>query len=279
LWAFDAGSWSRLVGLEPSVAPPDGDHAGLFDARTVPWLVPTRTAIFRVDPATGVAVEALSHPWFHDLHAAWALEGGVLAVATGWEGVLDVTWDGRVRRTWTFGVRGPPVGDGRRLAHDCFKPHQFHPNAAFILGNGLWVTGLSARAVVGPSGHRIDLPGLAHDGVPRDGLWWFTTVEGRVLALDLPGGTLVVDIHAARAEGYSGHPGWCRGVEVVGDQIWLGFSQERGSRWRETARAMLRGPKAPSRVVQIDRKSGRYVGSWPFPDPTAAIYGLAWSGG
>ena len=49
--------------------------------------------------------------------------------------------------------------------------------------------------------------------------------------------------------------GWCRGVAVHGDRLWVGMTQLRSTTHREVLRVLLRGErgrKLPSRVVEVD---------------------------
>ena len=50
--------------------------------------------------------------------------------------------------------------------------------------------------------------------------------------------------------------GWCRGIEVVGDRIYVGLTQLRSTTHREVLRWMAKGEagrKAPTRVLEIQR--------------------------
>ena len=48
-------------------------------------------------------------------------------------------------------------------------------------------------------------------------------------------------------------PGWCRGVEALGDHWLVGLTTLRGSRHRELVGRWLRGRKLPTRVAEVSR--------------------------
>ena len=110
-------------------------------------------------------------------------------------------------------------------------------------------------------GRRWPFPeGRPHDGILRDGLRWFTTVEGWVLGCDPVSGARV-ERHRPLAD-LTGRPGWVRGLEVVGDTVFLGVTTLRAGRAREVISGWIRGSKHPTRVVAFGRSDGRLRGSW-----------------
>jgi hypothetical protein len=267
--------------LVASHPPPDGDQCAAPHLDGHRLLQPTRTAIFEVDPFTWEAKEWASDRLFHDLHSvAPDLDGGWLVTGTGHESVLSLDHEGRVRQVWHL---GPIVDDGRDYrneAHDAFKPHAVHPNRAFVLGGARWVTCLGQRRCVG-LGHD-GVIGLAegppHDGLVREGLLWFTTTAGHVVAVDPDTLERRVVLSLSELDPTPGMAGWCRGIEVVGDRLWLGLTQLRHSRWRELAREVIRGDagrKRPTRVVELDWRLGRVTGSWEVGNEAGGvIYGV-----
>lgn len=265
------------VRLEARHPPPDGDQA-TSPAVHEGWLLqPTRTAIFQVDPDTLRAQEVLSHPWFHDVHGIAPGPRGWLIPCTGHETVVEMALDGRILDHLHL---GPPIDasrDHRGLPHDAFKPHGTHPNRAFLLHGRRWITTLTPGGCRAWDGEgRIEVGGLAHDGVLREGRLWFTRTDGLVVAVDPESLETVDRLDVAALEGGPGAPGWCRAVEVVGDRVFVGFTQLRASRWREGARRLLKGPKKPSRIVELDRARRRVVRVLPL-GPSGVIHGItAW---
>lgn len=277
LRVFDrqVGAVVHEAGLRCSHPPPDGDQAAQpwFDGT---WLwQPTRTAIHRVDPESLAAEQVLTHPWFHDVHSLTPGPDGWLVTCTGHEAVLEIDADGHVHQRWQL---GPPLPDGidaRTLPHDHFKPHAWHPNRAFAHGDQRWVTCLSAQACVGlDHDGRLDLgPDLPHDGVLRQGRRWFTTVQGVVIAVDPGSLERVFELDVAALEDRPGHFGWCRGIEVVEDRLYVGVTTLRGSTWREAARRLVRGPRQPTRLLEVDWRNRRLLRRWPL-ESEGSLYGI-----
>lgn len=238
----------------------------------------TRTGVVKLDDGGGWTTLA-SHRWFSDLHNVADARGLVgqpeaawLVSSTGNEAVHLLARDGRVLRSWWLGgaVDGERFGglaDFRAVRGDAFKPHRVHPNFVFVREGRAWVTALHAKAAwdLDNPAVRIELPeGAPHDGLLRDGWRWFTTVNGWLIAVDdhTLGRRLAIDLPAQHhgPETF----GWLRGVEVVGDRVWVGVTMLRKSRWIELARRAIRGAagdKLPTRVLELDRGTGRVVRS------------------
>ncbi|MFK7931453.1 MAG: hypothetical protein AB8H79_24960 [Myxococcota bacterium] len=270
-----SGAFVREAGLESSHPPPDGDQAAVphFDGTWV-WQ-PTRTAIHRVDPSTLASTQVLTHRLFHDVHSVAPGKRGWLITCTGHEAVVEMDLDGHVHHRWDLGPRLDDAMDGRQLPHDHFKPHSVHPNYAFVENGKRWVTSLAQGCCVGLDHEgRLELGSAhPHDGVLREGLRWFTLTSGRVLGLDPATGQVERDLDVAALESESGAFGWCRGVEVVGDRLWVGITCLRGSPWRETARRVVRGPRQPTRVVELNWRTGALVHRWPVA-PEGSLYAI-----
>lgn len=258
------GPVSPLVGAP---APVDGDQASCphFDGT---WLwQPTRTAVHRVDPDTLSGEQVLTHPLFHDVHSIAPGRQGWYVTCTGHETVVDIGLDGRIYERFSLGPSIDPDRDYRYEPHDARKPHAVHPNRAFLLDDAGWVTCLSEGVCRG-LGHdgRWDLgPGMPHDGILRQGLVWFTTTAGRVIAVDPARGERVVELDVATLESARGAFGWCRGIEVIDDRLWVGITVLRSAAWREAARGVLRGARGrrePTRVLEIDWRRSRITGRW-----------------
>lgn len=277
----ESGAVASERALSASVPPPDGDQCGLPVLDGARVLQPTRTAIFEVDRGTLACREVLTHRLFHDVHSvAPDVDGGWLVTCTGHETVVSIDPAGHVREVWPLGEVRDDGRDYRLEAHDAFKPHSVHPNRAFVLGGRRWVTCLGTRRCVG-LGHPgvIDLPeGPPHDGVVREGLLWFTTTNGHVLGLDPTSLERRVHLRLDELDPSPHMAGWCRGIEVVGDRMWVGLTQLRSSPWREVAREVMRGEagrKRPTRVVELNWRAPRLVASWDVGNRAGGvIYGV-----
>ena len=225
------------------------------------------TELLWIDPVRLAVVRRLSHAAFHSVHGAAPWRGGVVVASTGADAVLDLDGDGVLRHEHRLGRARPPGVDLRQLDHDALKPHLVHPNHVQPVGDALWVTRFEDRAAAClVSGRRIPLPeAMPHDGRLRGGLLWFTQVTGRVVAVDPVTLERRVELDLAVLTGEPRMLGWCRGVEVVGSRLFVGFSMLRRTRHREVLRLMvrgIRGQKLPTRVVEVDLDGPRVVGSF-----------------
>jgi hypothetical protein len=61
-----------------------------------------------------------------------------------------------------------------------------------------------------------------------------------------------LELDLAALSGRRGALGWCRGVEVVGSRLFVGLTMIRATRHREVLRQLLKGPKLPTRIVEVD---------------------------
>ena len=230
-----------------------------------------------------------SHPWMNDVHHALPLEeGGHLVMSTGLDLVLRLDRDGQVAARWYVGRgrlwdRFEQQKDYRQVRST--QPHHAHANHLALVGEDLWVTRYrdqDALVIPGVRGHSgfdelpTDLashkfPAGPHDGIPQNGLIWFTTVDGGLHGLDAAGSTVrSVDLNDAYGHGEG--LGWCRGLRWTSDdQVLVGFSALRHQRYgtlidrgRARARMILRKgawqsplPSEASRVVHFDLSSSK----------------------
>ena len=277
--------WAGVWSVVPPVGPPDGDHVGagfLVDDRLV---VPTRSAIVELD-AGGQLVAARTHPLLFDVHAvAPAGDGGLLVASTGNETIVQLGPTGEAERVWELGAPVDRGRDYRTLHHRALKPHRAHPNHVVAVGPRLVVTRLTTADLVDlhDPAFRIPIPeGAPHDGRLRDGLLWVTTVNGHVIGVDPDTGARAWHVDLAAADPGAGLAGWCRGIAVGAERIWVGVSQLRHAGWREAARRAIRGAsghKRPARIVEIDRTTRRVTRTLPLPFAGGAeIYGLTAAG-
>jgi hypothetical protein len=268
--ALDAGGWTTVRSFATPDAPVGVGHrfgAPGRDGDRV-WLCTEREVL------AWPQGPSWSRPSFADLHHVARTPDGLLAVATGAGGVVDV----ETGRFWPVrpGVR-PPVDDLRwRETHD---PQ--HPNHVFAWRGRTWVTRGGGGDVVplagGPAVSVADV--VVHDGVPVDDGVWFTAVDGRLLRIDLDDGRVLATV---RLGGGEAPLGWCRGLAVDGDLAHVGFTRLRATRWRRNlawVRGRLRGGTTvgdrPTRVVTVELRTGRVlreVDTEPFG--VDAIFGL-----
>lgn len=182
----------------------------------------------------------VSLPCFNDVHHVCPSSRGTLLVAsTGLDAVFEVTLDGAMVGEW--GVLGQDVWDrfDREIDYRqvvTTKPHASHPNYVIEQDGELWVSRFKQRdsyclnfdarvpiSVAGP-----------HDGVVHDGICYFTTVDGRIVGVDLARREVVAMHNLNEYPGHEGALGWCRGLAPLGGGLFLvGFSRLRPTKMRE----------------------------------------------
>jgi hypothetical protein len=249
-------------------------------------LQPAHTELLWIDPVQLRIVRRVSHPLFHGLHSATESDDGTIVVTcAGLDSVLELDAEGRLlRHHWlredSFADAYPGISDFRAVDHHGFDPHSHHPNFAWRSGEDLWATCFETRDCRTVDGtKRIALDeAIPHDGRLCEGSLWFTQVDGHVIAVDphTLQRTFTIDLPAVCDT--KKMLGWCRGVEVVGDRLFVGMTMLRSSRHREVLRMLLRGEqgeKLPTRILVIDLGRRRVVREIGFGAETeGTIYGV-----
>lgn len=220
--------------------------------------------------------EVTSHPWFNDLHDAMRHGGRLYACSTGLDAVLALE-GGEVREVYRLGPRALEDRDYRAVST---KPHAVHPNHLFTWGGRVWVTRFHGEDAValGDPALRLAVGGPPHDGLPAGDRVWFTTVDGRLVAVDPPTGSRRAHPLPGR-----GPLGWCRGLWIEGDVAFVGLSRLRATTARRhlaRLRGWLRGDRfdgrEPTRVIALRISTGAILGSWDLESSGLhAVFALA----
>ncbi len=252
--------------------------------------------------ADGAVVDLWASPGFNDLHGlaadgdrVWVVNTGLDAVEifdlggrfvgalalephwlasrrmngqtpsrAAWPGLLDARWSG----TLPDFTPEAPAGDyyrdngapfARRRVRD-----RLHPNHVALVDGRPWITCLAPSAVIDGVDFRIrarfDAP--PHDGLPRGDRIWFTRVDGVVEARALDDPARCVERHdvSAAAQIF----GWCRGLHVTDELLWVGFTEMRRPARFAWSRAPLTA--TATAVVCLDRKSSALVRRFDLDD-------------
>lgn len=220
---------------------------------------PTEVLLYRLPEF--VQVGHVSLPCFNDLHHVRpSPEGDLLIANSGLDMVVQVTPAGAMVQEWS--VLGEDVWHRFSRAVDyrkgvSTKPHRSHPNHLFSLGGDLWVTRFHQKDAICLSrpGRRIAIGReRVHDGVEHGGRIYFTTVDGHIVVVDAS--TLRIEdvVNLNTMHSVDQLPGWCRGILVEGDRVWVGFSRLRPTRFRENVSWVAHGFKSasPTRIGCYD---------------------------
>lgn len=251
--------------VDPHHHPGPAEHAECtgahLDTDGTLWQA-TRTEVLRLALPSLDVLERISHPWFHDVHDVLPDDAGGLWVAsTGIDAVLHVDRARTVDRVVRLGALHPTdEPDWRRIPFDRTKPRAAHPNHLEPGPEGPWITSLETRDARDLDGTvRVHVPeGPLHDGRLLQGLRWFTTVDGLIVACDPLTGARRRTLDLRRLAPHLG-PGWCRAVEQVERHLFVGWTTLRAGRHREALAAWWRGKKRPTRLLRIDLDTERLV--------------------
>jgi hypothetical protein len=263
---------ARLEYETPPQARADDDGAISFQAGTREGdrlYVCTETEVLVYGLPRFELLGYVSLPWFNDVHHVRPTPDGALLVASaGLELVLEVTLDGEVRRMWNVLGEDPWERFDRSLDYrklGSTKPHRAHPNFVFYIGDEIWATRFQQGDAV-----CLTTPGQSfqiserriHDGVLHDGRLYFTIVDGTVVVIDAQTFETVEthDLNSYHGD-RSAVLGWCRGVLVDGDRLWVGFSRIRPTRFRENVGWAARGFKhgLPAHIACYDLARGTCI--------------------
>jgi hypothetical protein len=208
----------------------------------------TEVLVYRVPD---FALESyVSLPMFNDVHHVRPTPDGNLLVAnTGLDMVVEMTPEGEVRQIWNVLGEDPWARFSRDVDYRLVKttkPHHAHPNYVFYIGEEPWATRFEQRDAISllDPGRRIEI-GLerVHDGYVANDLVYFTTVNGMVAVADTRTLQVLEVIDLTHAHPADMLLGWARGIYVDGDQMWVGFSRIRPTKFRENVGWVLRGLK------------------------------------
>jgi len=228
--------------------------------------------------------KVISHNSFHDLHGVMVVDGEIVLVNTGLEMIQFLDMNGTILRE--VNVASTPTWerfdhniDYRRVVST--KPHEAHPNHAFQIDGQWWVTRCLKCDAINLEDHqqRINIEvGQPHDGIIRGDYLYFTTTNAHLVIADVSSRKVVDVINLNALNDSKRQLGWCRGLEVVGNVAYIGFSRLRESKWKETfrtARNVLRGQLRDSHIDKIDIKRRLLVDSYEYgPQDSSAIFTL-----
>lgn len=212
-------------------------------------------------------LRTISHPCFQNCHSVTLIDGKLIVTSTGLDlvvildkgsgAVLEIlNTDGK--ETWHRFDRDTDY----RLVHST-RPHDCHPNYVFQLDGKLWVTRCTQEDAVclRDVQVRIDVSGLkrptsVHDGIVDGDRILFTTVDDCIVVADRR--TLKIErvIDLARVEGRKRPRGWCRGLLLDGQTLYVAFSRLRRTRTKSKLswldRFADKHPYETSSVLAVD---------------------------
>jgi hypothetical protein len=261
-------------------------HESLFKTGTIDGnrlYICTQTEVLIYGLPDFGLISYISLPCFNDLHhVRLSPDGHLLLANTGLDMVLMMTPEGDVLKEWSVLGEEPWARFSKELDYRSIdtRPHRAHPNFVFTVGHDVWATRLQHKDAVclTQPGKRIAIDvGLPHDGVVCEGRIYFSTVNGHVAIADAT--TLrveeIIDLNAIH--GPDVQLGWCRGLLMGDDGVWIGFSRLRSTRLRENVKWVIQGCRTvlPTRIARYDLTRQRCVAQIDLEDyGLNAVYGV-----
>jgi hypothetical protein len=203
----------------------------------------------------------------HALLPAWVNARRMGGATPPWESALRPGWSGKPPASWPS---APLTADGYHTSEEAFSRLPFHqtkvrdhlhPNHVGFLGDRALVTCLYDGSVrdLGNFSIVARLDGeFPHDGQAIEDLYWVTTIDGQVVCLDLarePG----VLVERWDVSSTTGRYGWCRGLHVRDEHLFVGMTEVRDGRlpkhrWSERSPAC-----SETSVICIERGTGHLL--------------------
>lgn len=235
----------------------------------------THSEIVEVDVDTFKVRNRITSSYFNDLHHVTRLGGTMWYASTGLDRVGQFVGNKEILHP-VVSVEECQQEECRQIESNVdyrkisTKPHLSHPNYIFEVGNNVWVTRFEQKDAIclaepeKKMNIEVERP---HDGVVVEGKVYFTTVNGSIVVFDTK--TLErIEVHDLQALYRQPRIGWCRGIEVIGDYAYVGFTRLRKTRSIENLgfvtdkwvnfKESIKNTQ-PARIVKYDLKRKRIV--------------------
>jgi hypothetical protein len=240
----------------------------------------TFNEVLRINLADWTIDDYFTRKTFNDLHQTYVDETGIYVCSAGLDLVEQFDFDNNFKAC--FGLTSVAVWEKHSPNRDYrYEPNidgrESHPNHLFRYRGRLLVNSPLRRAVEDlvdrtPVVHGF--PGMMHDGILRDGRYYWTTVDGKIIIADAEKMAIAeqIDLQPLYEKD---EPGWCRGLEVIGDLAFVGFTRFRKPSKMQFLKFAVRGRRIlPSHILCYDMKTRRAVADWMFEREDAVVYGI-----
>lgn len=281
---WESGALQRVLEYEsPLDCIPGDNSAVVFKAaslHTDRLYLCTQTEVLIYEYPSLRLIHRVSLPCFNDNHHVDVIKGRLAVVSTGLDMVVFL--DDRYQPVEYINVLGRKPWEKFSSSVDyrlveSTKPHDSHPNYIFEIDDEVWVTRFEQKDAVclRDQTKRIDI-GIErpHDGRVVGDHVFFTTVNGTVCVAHKH--TLKIEAVYDLKQAYeqSNPLGWCRGVHVEGDRLFVGFSSLRNTKLRENLAWIKGGFKTdkdkiramPTRLVEYDTSTRSVLKELPLSD-------------
>ena len=236
------------------------------------WLC-SETEVFEYSYPQIELKRKVSHPCFQNIHHVAPYKNSIAVVSTGLDLVVILSKE-TLEIVSYHNVEGKdawhrfdPEQDYRKV-HST-KPHDCHPNLIFNLNNELWVTRFVQKDAVKlhdvSDSIRVGIDCGIHDGHVIGDEIYFTSVDGDINTKKIKDRISLRDI-----EGVTIPLGWCRGLHVEGNIVYVGFSHLRPTKLLDNVRwarnfIISKGSLTRTRIVAYDIKKKIKIGEYFMP--------------
>lgn len=271
-WA--TGESERLVTLDQANENyPDDNPNLLFTSATLQGdrlYLCSETEVFIYDYPSLALINKCSHPAFQNIHHVAPCKGQVAVASTGLDLVILLDPDNLEPTDYLHSLgnepwsRYSPEIDYRKV-HST-KPHDSHPNFVFEIDGQIWASRFNQKDAIclDDMSKRIDI-GIEriHDGHVVGDFVYFTTVNGRVVIANKNTFKVEEIVDLNQIENTESPLGWCRGLAVEGERLFVGFSRIRKTPVKENINWMLdfvgAREKFDTRIVEYDLATKSHV--------------------
>ncbi len=253
------------------------------------WL-PTDTEVMLYSYPAMTLIRKCSYPFFHNIHHVRPFGDKIAVISTGLDMVVFLD---RITLEPLEFVNVEGKSPWHRFSQDIdyrqhysTRPHDGHPNFIFMLNDEYWVTRCTQEDAVSLSdvSKRIDISRKksisVHDGHINNNCIYFTSVDGVIIIADAVTGNIIEDFDVVSLEEKRIAKGWCRGLLIDGDTIYVGFSRLRPTRNRKKLSWLTNfssGPKNgfPAHISSYSLSKKIKINEWNLPENSIdAIYSI-----
>jgi len=249
----------------------------------------TSTEAMVLDKNSYEVSKMINDPLFNDVHHVKKIGDRIFVVVTGMDAVFE--FDNKGKRHNIYNVLGKDAfhrfsesDNLNKIATT--KPHESHPNHVFSINNEIWITRFKQKDAIclADSSKKMNIEiGFPHDGFVKGDLVYFTTVNGYVIAFNKNTYKKELEIKLTGANNDEDVPlGWCRGLYVDENVMYVGFTQLRTTKVTENLawlKTMVKKKKvtskpSPTRIEKYDL-TGNYLSEYVLPsDGIFTIFGI-----
>jgi len=233
----------------------------------------TQTEVLIYEYPSFKLIKHLTFPFFNDLHHVTVANEYIVVVSTGLDMVIFFNKDYEPVKFYNVTGNDPWHKFSKDIDYRkviTTKPHESHPNYVFQVNEEVWVSRFEQKDAVclqditqcmNIGTERI------HDGIVYGRYVFFTTVNGTVSKIDSLTRETVDKYDLNLAINDERPLGWCRGLYVEDNKIFVAFSSLRSTKLRENLAWIKKGFRVkkeslralPTRIIEYDLTARKIV--------------------